>query len=220
MLFRSPRKALSPLRTRSAGRCHKAVSQRGSKLYIIVMVVCSSHFTSGQPLWAFSLSVQLHFTIDRSDLDRLTAPRQGPCFQKGLGLCFVQRPSAPAAEGTSAPLLGGKRTAASIVRKPPFAKWTRSWTTARRLFLFCRRAAVFVDSIRSGAGDADRRDRNIWGCIGQKVEQTKRSQMPQAHAVLPQLVLLHRLDDLVQRRREGFPVLWQIPLELKRVRCA
>ncbi len=70
------------------------------------------------------------------------------------------------------------------------------------------------------AGDADRRDRNIWGCIGQKVEQTKRSQMPQAHAVLPQLVLLHRLDDLVQRRREGFPVLWQIPLELKRVRCA
>ena len=69
------------------------------------------------------------------------------------------------------------------------------------------------------AGDADRRDRNIWGCIGQKVEQTKRSQMPQAHAVLPQLVLLHRLDDLVQRRREGFPVLWQIPLELKRVRC-
>ena len=69
------------------------------------------------------------------------------------------------------------------------------------------------------AGDADRRDRNIWGCIGQKVEQTKRSQMPQAHAVLPQLVLLHRLDDLVQRRRESFPVLWQIPLELKRVRC-
>lgn len=31
---------------------------------LVVMVVCDNHFTSGPPLWAFFLSVQLHFTID------------------------------------------------------------------------------------------------------------------------------------------------------------
>ncbi len=28
------------------------------------MVVSNNHFTSGQSLWAFSLSVKLHFAID------------------------------------------------------------------------------------------------------------------------------------------------------------
>ena len=110
-------------------------------------------FYLGAAAMGFFLKCPTSFYDRPFGFGSLNCTKTRPLLPKGAGALLCSAPFRPAAEGTSAPLLGGKRTAASIVRKPPFAKWTRSWTTARRLFLFCRRAAVFVDSIRSDAGD-------------------------------------------------------------------
>ena len=93
-------------------------------------------FYLGAAAMGFFLKCPTSFYDRPFGFGSLNCTKTRPLLPKGAGALLCSAPFRPAAEGTSAPLLGGKRTAASIVRKPPFAKWTRSWTTARRLFLF------------------------------------------------------------------------------------
>ena len=93
-------------------------------------------FYLGAATMGFFLKCPTSFYDRPFGFGSLNCTKTRPLLPKGAGALLCSAPFRPAAEGTSAPLLGGKRTAASIVRKPPFAKWTRSWTTARRLFLF------------------------------------------------------------------------------------
>ena len=59
---------------------------------LVVMVVCDNHFTSGPPLWAFFLSVQLHFTIDRGVSVLSTQHKKGaPPFGARLKTIFNPR---------------------------------------------------------------------------------------------------------------------------------